>query len=95
MNTNNTRGGFIVDYKLLIIFILALILCYFGLFAEGPRFILSWEVGFIDSASPFMESLIDLYFMVWYILIIVLVGVLYILIRILYLEWICKVRRGN
>lgn len=84
-NTNNTRGGFIVDYKLLIIFILALILCYFGLFAEGPRFILSWEVGFIDSASPFMESLIDLYFMVWYILIIVLVGVLYILIRILYL----------
>jgi len=85
MNTNNTRGGFIVDYKLLIIFILALILCYFGLFAEGPRFILSWEVGFLDSASPFMESLIDLYFMVWYILIIVLVGVLYILIRILYL----------
>lgn len=43
-NTNNTRGGFIVDYKLLIIFILALILCYFGLFAEGTRFILSWEV---------------------------------------------------
>lgn len=85
MNTNNTRGGFIVDYKLLIIFILALILCYFGLFAEGLRFILSWEVGFLDSASPFMESLIDLYFMVWYILIIVLVGVLYILIRILYL----------
>jgi len=84
-NTNNTRGGFIVDYKLMIIFILALILCYFGLFAEGPRFILSWEVGFIDSASPFMESLIDLYFMVWYILIIVLVGVLYILTRILYL----------
>jgi len=83
--TKNTRGGFIVDLKLLIIFILALILCYFGLFAEGSRFILSWEVGFLDSASPFMESLIDLYFMVWYILIIVLVGVLYILIRILYL----------
>ena len=84
-NTNNTRGGFIVDYKLLIIFILALILCYFGLFAESTRFILSWEIGFIDSASPFMESLIDLYFMVWYILIIVLVGVIYILFRILYL----------
>ena len=54
-NTNNTRGGFIVDYKLMIIFILALTLCYFGLIAEGPRFILSWEVGFIDSASPFMK----------------------------------------
>ena len=84
-NTRNINERYMETIKLLILFILVLTLCYFGLFAEWTRFILSWEVGFMDSASPFMESLIDLYFMVWYILIIVLVGVLYILSRILYL----------
>lgn len=42
MNINNTCEGFIVDKKL-IIFTLALILCYFGLFA-GWLNILSWEI---------------------------------------------------
>jgi hypothetical protein len=40
------------------------LLVFFGLIAERTRFILSWDVSFIDSASPFMENLIDLYFMV-------------------------------
>jgi hypothetical protein len=47
--------------------------------------ILFWDIGFIDSSSPFMESLVDLYFIVWYMLIIVLMGVIYILARIIYL----------
>jgi heme/copper-type cytochrome/quinol oxidase subunit 2 len=82
---NNTQWGGLFKNVKIIMMILGVVIFYFGLFAEKAQFVLSWDVGFIDSASPFMESLVDLYFMVWYILIIVLVGVIYILGRILYL----------
>jgi len=63
-NINNIRGEFIVDYRSRIILLLALILCYFGLFAGWLRFILSWEVKFLNLAFLFVENLIDLYFVI-------------------------------
>lgn len=45
--------------------------------------VLSWDIGFVDSSSPFCESLIDLYYVVWYVLVIVLVGVIYILVKMI------------
>jgi len=44
--------------------------------------VLSWDISFCDSSSPFAEALVDLYYVIWYVLIIVLVGVIYILVRI-------------
>lgn len=45
--------------------------------------VLSWDISFLDPSSPFCESLIDLYYVVWYVLIVVLVGVIYILVKII------------
>jgi len=47
--------------------------------------ILSWDISFVDSASPFCEALVDLYYVVWYVLIVILVGVIYILAKIIVL----------
>lgn len=46
--------------------------------------VLSWDIRFADPGNPFMESLIDLYFTIWYLLIVILILVVFILIRILF-----------
>jgi len=45
----------------------------------------SWDLGFIDPSSAFAESLIRLYNLLWFVLIIVLILVLMLLIRIIYI----------
>jgi len=50
--------------------------------------LLQFEVGFVDPASSFASSLIDLYNRIWYYLILVLFIVIVLLVRIIYLfEW--------
>lgn len=47
--------------------------------------ILSWDIGFVDPSTAFAESLIKLYNIVWFFLILVMVLVAVLMIRIIYL----------
>ena len=95
MTKNRKYQILLENIKLIISLTLALILCYFGLIAEGLNKLQSWEVGFIDSASPFFENLIDLYFMVWYNLIIILIGFIITGITLYYAYDVIKVRKNE
>lgn len=71
-------------YKNYIIFGMIGIYSVYIFIVKGFLFILAWKISFLDSASPFMESLVDLYYVVWYILIFILVGIIYLLSKIMY-----------
>lgn len=83
LNYINNFSNFVLKNKTMNFVILGLLAIYFGSSAGAIISILRWDIGFVDSASPFMESLVDLYFVVWYMLVVILVGVVYILARII------------
>jgi len=80
---NINFSNFVLKNKTIIMTLVSIFAIYFGTSAGAVIRILRWDIGFVDSASPFMESLVDLYFVVWYMLVVILVGVVYILARII------------
>ena len=85
MKTNLNFISFFRDFFFgrIIAFFALLFISYEAIYLMFPILhVLSWDISFCDSSSPFAEALVDLYYVIWYVLIIVLVGVIYILVKI-------------